>query len=88
MVEYIKAVLVKAFGVFATTFLGALGADTLFENTLVGTGAAFADAATVSASAALVTVVWPAASRLAARAQATKIPDINSPPGGGGARLP
>ena len=86
MVEYIKAVITKAFGVFVTTFLGAYGADSLLSGALLDNG--LGDAVSVSASAALVTVVWPAASKVAAKWQSTKIPDINSPPGGGGARLP
>ena len=72
MVEYIKAVAVKAFGVFAVTMLGAVTADNA-----LGIGVdSLANAAEVSVAAALATVVWPAASKLAAKAASTSVPDI------------
>ena len=79
MINYLKAVATKAFGVFLTTFLGAVGAENLLGVGVQNLG----DALEVSASAVVVTVLWPAASKIAARAQATKIPDINGPPGSG-----
>ena len=72
MVEYIKAVAVKAFGVFAVTMLGAVTADNA-----LGIGVdSLANAAEVSVAAAFATVVWPAASKLAAKAAATNIPQV------------
>ena len=84
MVEYIKAVITKAFGVFTFSLVCTLSTLSFDQFGVVNAG----DAVGVAAAATLATVLWPAAPKLSAKWQSTKIPDINSPPGGGGARLP
>lgn len=71
MLSYLKDVAIKATGVFVTTLLGAITAESALSVGVNDLGSAFE----VSAAAALATVVWPAASRLAARAAAHKVSD-------------
>ena len=71
MVEYIKAVAVKAVGVFFVSVIGTLGTVSMDFGV-----SDFGDAFEAAAAATLATVVWPAASKLAAKAAATNIPQV------------
>ena len=92
MVEYLKvsfwgAVARKTLGMALVAFLGALPANlALIEGTMWGTDVLRSAAA--AGFAAAIGVVLPILQRIAGKEASTRIPDINSPPGGGGAPLP
>ena len=71
MLDYFKAVAAKSVGVFGTTLVGSIGASEALDVGVGDIGSAFE----VSLAAVLVTVVWPAASKVFTRLQATKVPD-------------
>ena len=70
MINYLRAVATKAAGVFFVTLLGAVTATGAFDLGVADYGSALE----VSAAAALSTVIWPVATRLANRAAAQKVP--------------
>ena len=91
MVEYVKAsfwVLVfrKTVGTALAGFLAALPAFAIEDGVAWGPDVLYA--AVAAGFAAAIGVVLPILQRIAGKEASTKIPDINSPPGGGGARLP
>ena len=83
LVNYIRAVATKAAGVFFVTLLGAVTASGVFELGVADYGSAIE----VSAAAAVSTVLWPVATRLANRAARTQVPQW-PPDGTSGAPLP
>ena len=72
LVNYIRAVATKAAGVFFVTLLGAVTASGVFELGVADYGSAIE----VSAAAAVSTVLWPVATKLATRAAAQKVPPL------------
>ena len=74
MVEYIKAVAVKALGTASVTFLAGFASEGVFHD---GTWAQSAvTGASTAAVGALVSVVIPAMQKVAAKAAATNIPQV------------
>ena len=73
MIEYFKAVAVKATGTAGVTFLAGVGADTFLNLSEASSLLVGGKTAVVGA---VISVVIPALNKLAARAAATKVPDI------------
>ena len=73
MVEYIKAVAVKAAGTAVVTFLAGFGSEAAINATDVS---AVALGAQTAVAGALISVVIPAIQRVAAKAAATNIPQV------------
>ena len=73
MVEYIKAVAVKAAGTAVVTFISGFASEELILNT---TRAGWETGASTAVVGAIVSVVIPAIQRVAAKAAATNIPQV------------
>ena len=76
MIEYVKAVAIKAAGTAVVTFLAGVGADSFLSLSEAG---ALVSGAKVAVVGAVISVVVPAAQKVAARAAATRIPDAPLP---------
>ena len=68
MIEYVRTLAARATGVFITTFVGAVSADTVLDGGVEDWGSALE----VSGAAVVATVLWPAFTKIGARLQSTK----------------
>ena len=73
MIEYAKAVAIKAAGTAGVTFISGFASEELILNT---TKTGWETGASTAVVGAIVSVVIPALQRIAAKAAATKVPDF------------
>ena len=73
MIEYLKAVAIKAAGTASVTFLAGFSSEAALN---ISNAAAWVVGAQTAVAGAIISVVIPALNKVASKAAATKVPDF------------